>query len=386
MLRDFHLNGEHADPAILALRQEVRDFLAAEKARGGFTVGPGLWLRVDPEFSAKLGGRGWVGMTLPREYGGHGQSALHRYVVTEELLASGAPLRFHWVADRQVGPNLLRFGTEFQKKQLLPRIAAGKCCFCVGMSEPNSGSDLASMRTRATRATGGDNGWIINGRKIWTSNGHRAHYMNLLARTSADKDDRRGGVSQFVLDMNTPGITIRPILNMMGEHDFNEVEFQDVFIPDEWVIGEIGNAWNQLSTDLAYERSGSDRWLGSHELLTGAIDRLGPNPSSTAVRAIGAKVAELFTLHRMSFSLGAMLERGETPVVEAAIAKDLGTHFEKSMPDLVELLVDEMQPDQFDEEFVAILRYSRRNAPTITVKGGAREILRGIIARDLGLR
>ncbi len=385
MLRGFHLNGEQLDPSIVALRQEVRDFIAAERASGGFKVGPGLWLRFDPNFSEKLGRRGWVGMTFPKQYGGHGLSALHRYVVTEELLASGAPLRAHWIADRQVGPNLLKFGSEFQKKELLPRIAAGQCYFCVGLSEPNAGSDLASMRTRAVRAEK-DNGWVINGRKIWTSIGHRAHYMNLLARTGSDADDRRGGVTQFILDMKSPGVTIRPIINMLGEHDFNEVEFQDVFIPDEWVVGTVGNAWNQLSTELAYERSGSDRWLGSFGLMAGAIDRVGKSPSQAAARLIGAKVAELYTLHRMSFGLGAMLERGETPVVEASIAKDLGTHFEKSMPDLIEALVDEMAPDAMDEGFADILRYARRNSTTMTVKGGAREILRGIIARDLGLR
>ena len=122
MLRGFHLNGEQLDPSIVALRQEVRDFIAAERASGGFKVGPGLWLRFDPNFSEKLGRRGWVGMTFPKQYGGHGLSALHRYVVTEELLASGAPLRAHWIADRQVGPNLLKFGSEFQKKELLPRM------------------------------------------------------------------------------------------------------------------------------------------------------------------------------------------------------------------------------------------------------------------------
>jgi len=382
-LTDFSLDGANSDPNILDLRQEVRAFLAEEFANGGFTVGPGLWLRFDAEFTAKLGDRGWVGMTFPVEYGGHGRSALHRYVVTEELLASGAPLRAHWAADRQVGPGLIRFGTEFQKRELLPRIAAGRCHFCIGMSEPNSGSDLASMRTRATRV---DKGWSISGNKIWTSNGHRAHYMNLLARTSSDKGDRRGGISQFIVDMQSPGITVRPIIDMTGKHDFNEVHFDEVFVPDEWVMGEIGNAWAQLSTELAYERSGPERWLGSHALLAGAIDHLGPEPSEAALRQVGGKVAELFGLHRMSFGLAAMLERGLTPVVEASIAKDLGTHFEKGMPDLVESLMDDMRSDQEDEGFNALLQYARRNAPTMTIKGGAREILRGIIAKDMGLR
>lgn len=383
MIGNFSLNHEHADPAIQALRQEVREFLAGEKKAGGFKVGPGLWLRFDAEFSEKLGRRGWVGMTFPRKYGGQDASPLHRYVVTEELLASGAPLRAHWTGDRQVGPNLLRFGTEFQRQEILPRIVAGRCYICIGMSEPNSGSDLASMRTAATRD--GD-GWRINGRKIWTSNAHRAHFMNLLARTSDDAKDRRTGITQFLVDMKSPGLRIRPIINTAGEHDFNEVEFDNVFVPDEWVVGTVGNAWNQLSTELAYERSGSDRWLGSHELLVGAIDRVGPDCTGAAKRLIGAKVAELFTLHRMSFAIGAMLERGETPVVEASIVKDLGTHFEKGIPDVVEELLDEMDSALLDDEYLAMLRYARRNAATQTVKGGAREILRGIIARDLGLR
>jgi len=383
MIGTFNLETHAPDPAIRQLREEVREWLAREKAGGGFKIEPGLWLRFDAEFSAKLGDRGWVGMTFPREYGGHGLSALMRYVVTEELLASGAPLRAHWTADRQVGPNLLRFGSEMQKREILPRIASGHCYFCIGMSEPNSGSDLASMRTAASRV---DGGWVINGRKIWTSSAHRVHFMNLLARTSTEEKDRRAGITQFLVDMKSKGLRIRPIINTAAEHDFNEVEFDNVFVPDEWVVGTIGNAWNQLSTELAYERSGSDRWLGSHELLVGAIDRLGPSASAAAKRMIGAKVAELSTLHRMSFAISNMLEKGMTPVVEASIVKDLGTHFEKYMPDLIDELMEEMDPAKLDDNFMAMQRYARRNAATQTVKGGAREILRGIIARELGLR
>src|SRR5262245_35904149 len=161
----FSFSPPPASPAAEELRREVRDFLARELAGGSAVNRAGSWGRRDPDFSRKMGARGWIGMTWPKKYGGHERSALERYVVLEEVLAAGAPMGAHWVADRQSGPLLLRFGTEAQRQSILPRIAAGECYFCIGMSEPDSGSDLAATRTRAVAVQGG---FLVNGTKIWT--------------------------------------------------------------------------------------------------------------------------------------------------------------------------------------------------------------------------
>jgi acyl-CoA dehydrogenase len=220
VLHDFGIDLEAELPRLLALRQDVRKFLEEQRSQGGYTRTPAGWDRFDPELSRKIGAKGWIGMSWPKAYGGGDRTALERYVATEELLAAGAPVRAHWLADRQIGPLLLRHGTEAQRQTFLPRIAAGVCFICAGFSEPDSGSDLASIRTKAEKI---DGGWRINGTKVWTSYAHRVHFINLFARTSQRTEDRHTGVSQFLVDMTVPGITVRPILNLASEHDFNQI-------------------------------------------------------------------------------------------------------------------------------------------------------------------
>lgn len=384
MLSNFSFDDSNLS-ALNVLRQEVRDFLEEERQRGTVLRSPEGWDRFDPAFSKRLGARGWLGMTLPKEYGGHERTALERYVVTEELITAGAPLRAHWLTDRQIGPGILHYGTEAQKRLYLPRIAAGELYFCAGLSEPDSGSDLASIRTRATRV---DGGWRINGSKIWTSGAHRVHMINLFARSSGTPEDRQQGVTQFLTDLNSPGITVRPIINMHGDHDFNQVFFDDVFVPDDAVLGTVGNAWSQVSTELAHERSGCERWLLSYGLLTRLITQVGSTPEPHVAERIGHLVAHLWTMHRMSFSIAAMLEEGKTPNVEAALVKDLGTHYDLEVPVVARQLIPphvraSLEEDApFNAMFNRVLDYS----PSFTIRGGTREILRGIIARGLGLR
>lgn len=325
-------------------------------------------------------------MTWPRKYGGQECSSLERYVVTEELLSAGAPVRAHWLADRQIGPLLLACASEEMKLEFLPRIAAGECHICVGMSEPDSGSDLASIRTKAEKI---DGGWRINGRKVWTSYAHMAHLMNLFARTSPfDEKDRHSGVTQFLIDLNWPGITINPIVNMASDHDFNEVIFDDVFVPENRVIGGIGMAWRQVSGELAHERSGSERWLNAYGVLVHLLESSGPNPERAASEKIGKLVTDLWTLHRMSFSLAGLLNQGITPEVEAALVKDLGNQFDQDIPEVARKVISEEaraalpNEDRFNEMLDRALLY----APSYPIRGGTREILRGIIARGLGLR
>ncbi len=368
------------------MRTRVRDFLEREIDAGTFEpgLGPGL-NRHSPEFSRKCGQQGFIGMTWPEEYGGHQHSFLERYVVTEELLAVGAPVWAHWVADRQSGPVLLRYACEEVRHDILPKIVRGECYFCIGMSEPDSGSDLFAARSKAEPA---DGGWRINGRKIWTSNAHRSHYMIALLRTSpASEDNRRHGLSQFLIDMQTPGITVTPIINMTGNHDFNEVLFDDVLVPENHLIGEADMAWKQATSELAYERSGPERFLETITVLYELIDLAAANPGERLTEGIGRLVAQLATLRNMSLSVAGMLEAGELPEIEAALVKDLGTNWEQALPAKARDLAPAGRSLPGNRmSFDQTLAYATLIAPKLTIQGGTREILRGIIARGLGLR
>lgn len=367
-----------------ALRTEVREFLAEQAehlARPNSDFGTGH----DPEFSRKLGARGWIGMTWPKDYGGGERSFFERYVVTEELLAAGAPVSAHWIADRQSGPLLLRFGTAAQREAYVPPIARGESFFSIGMSEPNSGSDLASVRTTARRT--GD-GWLINGTKLWTSEAHRNHYMIALVRTEPLSDNRHAGLSQIIVDLKNDGPQIRPIKNIAGSEDFNEVVFEDVLVPEDRVVGEPGNGWKQVTSELAYERSGPERFLSAFRVFVELVRAAGDDPEPQLAAAIGRIASHIMTLRRMSISVAGMLEDGKSPEVEAALVKGLGNDFEKLLPEIARLALPGARPElgpayqRFRETFADTLLVS----PAFTIRGGTREILRGVIARGLGLR
>jgi acyl-CoA dehydrogenase len=238
-------------PECEVLRRQVRAFLADEIAAGTFD--PHKPQREDsdaPEFSRRVGERGWLGMTWPKKYGGHERSFLERYVVTEEMRVANAPTRRFFVADRQSGPVLLKYAPEHIKMDILPRICRGEVCFSIGMSEPNSGSDLFAAKTKATKT---DGGFLINGSKIWTTSAHIADYMIAIFRTSPPtKENRRHGLTQFLVDMKTPGITVNPIAQLTGLYEFNEVVFENAFMPDDHVLGEIDGAWKQATSELAW--------------------------------------------------------------------------------------------------------------------------------------
>ena len=373
-------------PEAEALRIEVRAFLAEEIANGGFDPHTTIMKSgFDREFSKRVGKRSWIGMTWPKQYGGQERSFLERYVVTEEFRTHNAPVTAHFTADRQSGPVLLKFAPGHIKRDVLPRITAGECCFCIGMSEPNSGSDLFAASTRATPTEGG---YLINGTKLWTSNAHQSDYMIGLFRTSAPtKENRRHGLTQFLVDMKQPGISISPVRNMAGKHEFNEVVFADLFIAEDHLLGEVDGAWKQATSELAYERSGPERFLETYYVLTELVRVLGENPDARAAEGIGRLVAQVHTLRRMSVSVNGMLQAGKEPVLEGSIVKDVGTLWEQSLPakarDLAAFV--DAEPSNraaFDE----LLQYATTIAPKLTIQGGTTEVLRGIIARGLGLR
>jgi alkylation response protein AidB-like acyl-CoA dehydrogenase len=306
--------------------------------------------------------------------------------VLEEMLAAGAPVAAHWIGDRQSGPLLLRYGTEAQRAAILPRIVRGEAFFCIGMSEPDSGSDLASIRTRATRV---DGGWRLDGSKVWTTGAERCHLMIALVRTSGDVSSRHQGLSQLVIDLSTPGIEIRPIRNLAGEEHFNEVVLTDAVVPEEALVGKEGGGWAQVMAELAFERSGPERYLSSIQVLTELVRRIGAAPDARAAVAVGRLVAHLATLRQMSLSVAGMLEARKSPATEAALVKDLGVTFEQELPGEALALAD-VEPMLEDEagagDLEQVLGYLVQLAPSFSLRGGTREILRGIIARGLGLR
>lgn len=363
-----------------ALREQVRALIAAHAGRWSPIQRANSWAVPDPLFSRALGQAGLIGMIWPKEYGGHERSALERYIVLEELLAAGAPVGAHWIADRQTGALLLRYGQEEQKRRWVPGMARGEVYACIGLSEPNAGSDLASVRTTARRD--GDE-WVIDGQKVWTTNGHNAHVMIALVR-SDPLSERNAGLSQFIIPMDAPGVTVRPIIDLTGGHDFNEVFFENVRLPASALIGVEGEGWRQVTAELSLERSGPERYLSSMALLIELI-RHGEHHPSDGVRDLIARLtAETWTLRLMSATVAAKIARGEDPALEATMVKDLGNGFEQALPALVQAAVeiDPAGPDTLG----LVLGHLLQLSPSFSLRGGTREILKGIIARGLGLR
>jgi alkylation response protein AidB-like acyl-CoA dehydrogenase len=370
-------------PETEALRMAVRAFLEEELSNQPPSERANSWSEADPEFSKKLGAKGWIGMTWPKKYGGHERSMLERYVVQEEMLAVGAPITLHHIADRQSGPLIMRFGTEKQCQKTLPGIVRGECYFCIGMSEPDTGSDLAAVRTKAEKV---DGGYLVNGSKIWTSRAHMCHYMIGLFRTDPEAE-KHAGLSQFLVDLkNTDGITIRPVVNLAGRHDFNQVFFEDVFLPDDTLIGEENNGWNQVLTELTFERSGPERYMSSQLLITEIIREASQDPGERAAVEIGKMVANLASLRQMSLAVAGMQQSGEDPAMEGSLVKEIGVNFEQSIPKTAHDLFGLQAGLENGSELEKMYAKINMVAPSFSLRGGTREVLRGIIAKRMGLR
>ena len=383
---------ERLPPHAEALRPRVRAFLDAHLQGRSTDQRARSWMGFDADFSRAMAAEGWIGLTLPKAVGGAGLDAHSRYVLVEEMLNAGAPVSAHWIADRQSGPLILKFGSQRQREMYLPRICRADAFFCIGMSEPQAGSDLAGVRTRAMRSADG-NGWRLNGQKVWTTNAHRSHYMIALVRTSGTPEDRQQGLSQFIVDLSLPGTSVRSIEDLTGDAHFNEVFFDDVQLDDDALIGEEGAGWMQVNAELAFERSGPERIYSSIVLFDAWLaclrgrraDGIAPTPTETAL--VGRIAVELAVLRSMSISLTAQLAAGKSPLVEAALVKDLGTQLEQDIPVwLADTIGSEESPTHADEDLLRTLAYVSQIAPTYSLRGGTREILRGMIARSLGMR
>ena len=366
-------------PELSDLRHEVRQFLDGELDRGTFTPEADAWLSgIDPAFSRRLAERGWVGMTVPLEYGGPGRSELERFVVSEELLASGAPVAAHWIADRQMAPSILRNGTEAQRRRYLPGIASGELLFGIGMSEPDSGSDLASVRTRAVET---EAGWRISGTKLWTSGAHVATTLVVLARTD-DGADPHSGLSQFLVDLPHPAVHVNPIITIDGGHHFNEVVFEDAVLPAGALLGGRGDGWGQVTRELANERSGPERILSTLPLLRAWARTHTARTNPAARLALGALVSRMAVLRQMSLAVANTLLAGGSPATQAAMVKDLGTVFESDVVDAVRRFAA-TEPDPGADGFDRLLAMAVLHTPAFTLRGGTNEILRSIVARGL---
>lgn len=373
-------------PECQALRQEVRAFLNEEIAAGTFDpLDKTSGANFNRAFGKRVAAKGWIGMTWPKQYGGQERSFLERYVVTEEFRAVAAPTGSYFTADRQSGPTIMKYGRQEVRDEILPAIVSGDCTFCIGMSEPGSGSDLFAASTRATKTEGG---YLINGTKIWTSGAHFADFMIGLFRTAPPGDkNRREGLTQFVVGMKSPGITVNPIVSMVGRHEFNEVVFEDCFVEDKYVMGEPGMAWKQATSELAYERSGPERFLETYYVLSELVRVLGESPDLRGAEGIGRLVAQLHTLRRMSVSVNGMLAEGLEPTLQGSIVKNLGTVWEQALPAKARDLAAFAEPTAGNREtFEHVLQFATMIAPKLTIQGGTTEILNGIVARGLGLR
>jgi len=368
-----HQVDDGAAPSSLnALRQQVRELTDAWLAEGRYTPRSDCWLRsFDLDFSRELAARGLIGLTWPKEFGGAGLDARSRLVVTEELLRAGAPVAAHWIGDRQIGPTILRHGTPELQRELLPGITRADFVFCLGMSEPEAGSDLAAVRTVAEKV---DGGWRVTGRKTWTSQAHRATHAYLLARTDAT-GRKHEGLSEFVLDMSAPGVEVSPIWDMSGEHHFNEVTFTDVFVPEHRLIGEEGNGWRQVIEQLSFERGGPERVLSTYPLLKEVLEHLRAARDDRFDAELGELVARLSTLRRQCWEIADALDAGRAPVTEAASLKYLGTQFEVDVIEFARLVgLPAARNESLGQALLA--------SPGFSIRGGASDVLLSIVAKS----
>jgi alkylation response protein AidB-like acyl-CoA dehydrogenase len=362
-------------PEQARLRAEVRAYLARERADDpGAFAGRGY----DAEFSKRLGARGWLGMVIPARYGGAGRTPLDQFVVAEELLAAGAPIGAHHAAERQTAPMLLRYGSAELRERFLPAIAAGTAGFALGMSEPDSGSDLASVRTRAVPVAGG---WRLTGTKVWTSWADRVGHAVVLCRT-ATGGRKHDGLSQLIVDLRAPGVQVRPIRTLDGRAHFSEVVFDEVQVPEGMLLGDDGRGWAQIGAELAYERGGPDRWLSTFAVYR-ALVRAAPSldPPGEVADAVGRCAAWYRVLHELSLGIAHAVTAGREPAVEAAAVKDLGTAFEQRVVELAREFLAGDRPAP--PELVAAVYDHLLVAPGFTIRGGSTEILRTIVAREL---
>ncbi len=351
--------------------------MALELDEQRFTPHCDSWLiGFDPGFSQRLGEQGLIGLMLPTEFGGRGLGVAERLVVSEELLAFGAPVAAHWFAERQFAPSILRHGTPDQQREWLPRVTAGQAWIAIGLSEAEAGSDLAAIRTRAEKV---DGGWAITGAKLWSSGAHTAHAIVVLARTSGQRHE---GLTQFIVRLPNPSVQIRPIPLISGEHHFNEVSFDSTFVPDSDVLGTIGSGWTQAMQELAFERAGPERYLSTLPLLQALLPGLDAGAPSAA--DLGRCISSITSFRTVNQRVVEHLATGNTAAIDIAMLKSLATSFEQGTVQLaLDLVADPLRSTPASRKALALLREAQYQSPGFTIRGGTNEVLRGIISKGL---
>lgn len=382
---DFKFTQEQED-----FRQEVREFLKAELEQGSFTIGLNSFIEAcSPEFSRKLAKKGWIGITWPTEFGGQGRPYVDRTILMEELMKVQAPLSFHFFSDRQVGPALIHFGSEAQKKEFLPKIIQADISFCLGFSETEAGSDLVAVRTTAE-----DKGdyYLLNGQKVWTSGAHTAHYGWFLTRTSSDPDvPRHSALSEFIVDMKSPGITVRPIINMAGVHSFNEIFLEDVMVPKENLVGEKDKGFYQIMAQMDYERAGIERLMQNYPVYEYFLNYIKTTKKNGAFVSKDPIVRKTVAELEIEYNIGRLLcyrvawtiDQGKIPNYEAATCKVFCTRYEQKLSDTATRLLGlygQLLPGCKWAPFDGLACESFLWSPCYTIQGGSSEILKNIIA------
>jgi alkylation response protein AidB-like acyl-CoA dehydrogenase len=375
-LQSATLTAEQAE-----LVKRLRAFLARELPPGRQLHALGVFQDHDPDFSGLLAVNGFVSTGLPEEYGGRSASAVERFLIDEELYAKSAPVQAHTATDRQTGPCILSYGSKSLRDRFLPRFARAEISFSRGFSEPDAGSDLASVRTTATKV---DGGWLVNGTKLWTSYAHLNDYFTVLLRTSKS-DDRHEGLSQLIVDLRAPGVKVNPVLLLNGSHHVNEVVLTDAFVPDDMVLGEVGMGWQQATTELSYERSSPDRYMSGFPMLEAFVREYVASPTAgeAVFRAAGNLVSRFLAIRHMSLSLSSSLDHGAPSGPEIALVKDLATLWVQEVVEVARgFHQGEIDPDAATG-LGAALAEATMLAPIATIGGGTTEILRSVASKGL---
>jgi len=377
-----------------SFRQEVRGFLEDEIKKGTFKPMCDGWIQgFSWEFTKKVAAKGWLGITWPKEYGGLGRSHIDRLILTTEMLRYGAPTACHWFAERQIGRAVYVYGTEEQKQEMLPKILKGEACVGLGMSEPEAGSDLASIKTRASED--GDF-YVLNGQKMWTSCARYMTHMYLVARTDPNVPKQKG-ISEFVIDIKTPGITIRPTIDITGSEAWGEVFFDNVRVPKKYLIGEKNRGFYQILNQLDFERSGVERLMGNYPLFEAIIKFSKETKRNGKLVCEDPMVRSRLAQLEVEFEVGQMLlyrvvqvmEKGKAPNIEAAIAKPFCTTFEQHLASIATDVLG-LYGQLWKESKYAPIRgmapHSFLGSKGYSLQAGTSEVLKGVIAsRGLGL-
>jgi alkylation response protein AidB-like acyl-CoA dehydrogenase len=370
-------------PALQTLADDARHLGAAAASRRPIRE-DGWLMGHDPEFALELAERGWLGMTWPTAAGGGGRPPLERFVVFEALIGEGAPLASCYFADRQIGPTLLQYGTAEQQARWLPPILTGADMWCIGMSEPDAGSDVASLRTRATRQTDGD--WVIDGAKVWTSGAAHADWCYLIARTDPDAPPH-AGLSEFVVDMASPGIEVRPIVDATGDGHFCELRFDGVVVPGDHLVGTVNDSFRQVMRQMEHERGGIDRLVSNHRLYRECLPlAAGDDPR------VRQEIAALESAYRLGRLLVLREVLGQAPKQFSAATKTFCTEHEQRVAAFCASVLGPAAmawaPTGDGGPWPLEARVARgvTYAPAYTIMGGTTQVLRNIIGdRVLGL-